>query len=196
LTPNKNQAALPPPPPARSLETTDQYGTILLHGSQAIDSVSSDITSSVLADNVSKDQIDLARRESSAVIKEELTAELEEEEATVDEVLSEHRQKEGSIHTGNSRSVKYSIPDIREASILYASVPLDADEASGIVSETKPLTHDSIFMTLGQKILDAFPKCWAPGKLYSLLSYIIRHVHFVFSRVSLPIIPAQTQMVC
>jgi hypothetical protein len=172
LTPNKNHTALPPPPPAPPLETTEQYGTILLHGSQAIDSVSSDITSSVLADNVSKDQIDWARRESTAVIKEELTAELEEEEEMAEEVLSEARRKEESVHTGNSRSAKDSVPDIKEASTLYAGVPRADDEASGFVSETKPLNSDSIFMALGQKIMDAFPQCWAPGKLHSLFSYL------------------------
>jgi hypothetical protein len=180
LTPNKNHTALPPPPPAPPLETTHQYGTILLHGSQVIDSVSSDITSSVLVENVSKDQIDWARRESTAVIKEELTAELEEEEKTVEEVLSEARQKEESVHTGNSHSAKDSVPGIKEALPVYAGVPRADDEASGFVSETKPLKSDSIFMALGQKILDAFPQCWAPGKLHSLFSYISGKLMLIF----------------
>jgi hypothetical protein len=156
-----NLTCFPPPPPAPRLETSstsDQYGTILLHGSQAIDSVSSDITTSVLADNVSRDQVDWARREATEVIKEELTAELEEEEETVHDgdVLSDSRQKEGNINTGNSRSVENSATKSLEPSIYAGTAPYD-DEASGFIAK-----DDSIFMRLGQKILDAFPICWAP----------------------------------
>ena len=155
----------PPPPPPLQTSASDHFGTILVHGSQAMDSVGSDITSSVLGNDMPRDW---ARREATAVIKEELTAEIEDEEDTTagddGDVLSDRRQKDGSILTGNPRGIKDPDSDVNVASI-YEGEPLDMGNTSGVISETPK--GDSIFMSLGCSVMEPLALsdkfCGAPG---------------------------------
>jgi hypothetical protein len=158
-----NNSAFPPPPPPPPLQTStsDQFGTILVHGSQAVDSVGSDITSSVLGNDAAKDW---ARREATAMIKEELTADLEDEEdTTVDgDVLSDRRQKDPSVLSGNSRAAKDPDTEINMDQV-YGGEPLDMEDVSVVMSETPK--GNSIFMTLGCGMMEPLKAfCGSPGK--------------------------------
>ena len=167
---NAEMPACPPPPPPPPLETSssDQFGTILVHGSQAVDSVGSDITSSVLGSDFPKDPIDWRRHEAHAVITEELTAEIEDEEDTVkdEEDLSEHKHKESSDHPGKSHETYHSEPIEQHLSSPCSGgvLEIDVEEADhDSVVESESLRGDSIFMSLG-KFMDSFALCGAPGK--------------------------------
>lgn len=152
-----HQSAFPPPPPPPPLQedSSDQFGTILLHGSHAADSVGSDITSSVLDNDMPKDW---ARREATAVIQEEMTADIEDEESDK-EAQSDRRQKEGSVRSGHSRGAKDPLSNTNVDS-HYGGVPLDMED----VPEPETPKGGSIFMSLGCSVMEPFARfCAAPS---------------------------------
>ena len=156
-TKSTNQSAVPPPPPPPPLQetTSDQFGTILVHGSQALDSVGSDITSSVLGNDLPKDW---TRREATAVITEELTADIEDEEESITgndaDVPSDSQQQEGSVKTGTSREVNDRQAEVN-ADSMYGGKPLDMEEGSTFVSSETP-KGNPVFMNLGCSALEPF----------------------------------------
>jgi hypothetical protein len=156
-TKSTNQSAVPPPPPPPPLQETtiDHYGTILVNGSQALDSVGSDITSSVLGNDLPKDW---TRREATAVITEEMTADIEDEEDTTTgndaHVIRDRPRQEGSVKTGTSREGNDREAEVNEDT-MYGEKPLDDEEGSTFASSETP-KGNPVFMNLGCSALEPF----------------------------------------